>query len=456
MKTAGIVERAGRPDFVAIRNACGVCAPLGACLAFRGLEGCVPLVHGSQGCATYMRRYLISHFREPVDVASSSFTEATAIFGGGENLKTALDNVARQYEPRAIGIATSCLAETIGDDVGLYLEQYRRKRVGRSLPEIIHASTPAYAGTQAEGFAAATRAMVARLAEGGAVSDSVNLLPGMISPADLRYLAEIMSDVGLAVTLFPDYSDTLDGASWSEYERVPEGGTPLASVRGMGRSRATIELTHGGAETAGALLETRFRVPRVRLDAPIGVRASDAFFDNLVRLAGGEVAGRHRRERGRLVDALIDGHKYVSGKRALIVADHDLLVGLSTFLDEIGMAPVLCASAARTPALAEALQAAARHSREPVQLMADSDFESVFEAAQPLAPDLVLGSSKAHTVARRLGVPLVRLGFPIHDRFGGQRLLHLGYRGAQQMYDRIVNALLERQQESSPVGFSYQ
>jgi nitrogenase molybdenum-iron protein NifN len=120
------------------------------------------------------------------------------------------------------------------------------------------------------------------------------------------------------------------------------------------------------------------------------------------------------------------------------------------------MAPVLCASAARTPALAEALQAAARHSREPVQLMADSDFESVFEAAQPLAPDLVLGSSKAHTVARRLGVPLVRLGFPIHDRFGGQRLLHLGYRGAQQMYDRIVNALLERQQESSPVGFSYQ
>ena len=53
----------------ATRNACKLCAPLGASLAFRGVEGAVPFLHGSQGCATYIRRYTISHFREPVDIA---------------------------------------------------------------------------------------------------------------------------------------------------------------------------------------------------------------------------------------------------------------------------------------------------------------------------------------------------------------------------------------------------
>ena len=41
------------------------------------------------------------------------------------------------------------------------------------------------------------------------------------------------------------------------------------------------------------------------------------------------------------------------------------------------------------------------------------------------------------------------------DRIGGQRVLHLGYRGAQELYDRIVNALLEVKQETSPIGYAY-
>ena len=62
-------------------NPCKLCTPLGACLAFKGIAGTVPLLHGSQGCATYIRRYLISHFREPIDIASTNFSEDSAVFG---------------------------------------------------------------------------------------------------------------------------------------------------------------------------------------------------------------------------------------------------------------------------------------------------------------------------------------------------------------------------------------
>ena len=134
-----LLKRHAPSPSTATRNACKLCAPLGASIAFRGIEGCVPLIHGSQGCSTYIRRYVISHFREPIDIASSNFDESSAIFGGGDNLKKALDNVTRQYRPAAIGIATTCLSETIGDDVRLYLDQYRTERArARCRPSFTH------------------------------------------------------------------------------------------------------------------------------------------------------------------------------------------------------------------------------------------------------------------------------------------------------------------------------
>src|ERR1019366_8763110 len=110
--------KAPRPNWVSTRNPCKACAPLGAALVVRGVEGALPFLHGSQGCATYMRRYIISHFKEPMDIAASNFSETTAIFGGADNLRIGLSNVSEQYHPSLIGVATTCLCETIGEDVG--------------------------------------------------------------------------------------------------------------------------------------------------------------------------------------------------------------------------------------------------------------------------------------------------------------------------------------------------
>ena len=63
------------PTAAATQNACKLCAPRGASLVFKGIRGAVPLLHGSQGCSTYIRRYLISHYKEPVDIACSNFGE---------------------------------------------------------------------------------------------------------------------------------------------------------------------------------------------------------------------------------------------------------------------------------------------------------------------------------------------------------------------------------------------
>ncbi|MEQ8959566.1 MAG: nitrogenase component 1, partial [Coleofasciculus sp. C2-GNP5-27] len=113
--------------YVSTTNACKLCKPLGACIAFRGIEGTVPFLHGSQGCATYMRRYIISHFREPIDIASSSLSEKHAVYGGGPNLKKGILNVMDKYGAKVVGIATTCLTETIGDNVSGLLREFKEE-----------------------------------------------------------------------------------------------------------------------------------------------------------------------------------------------------------------------------------------------------------------------------------------------------------------------------------------
>jgi len=447
-------------QYVSTTNACKLCKPLGACLAFRGIEGAVPFLHGSQGCATYMRRYIISHFNEPIDIGSSALGEKHAVFGGGANLKQGLANITAKYQPQLIGVATTCLTETIGDDVAMLIKEYRQGAGGQpGAPLIVNVSTPSYSGTHMEGFHAAVRAVVAGLAEGGGPrAETVAVFPGFISPADTRYLKEVVADFGLEGVILPDLSETLDAPVLRRYELIPAGGTPLAAVRALGRARAAVEFGRviDPSLSAAEDLAARFGVERNRLGPPIGIAATDRFFTLLAELSGQPVPERHARERGRLIDSLVDGHKYVFGKRAIVYGEEDLVASLTGFLAEIGIQPVLCASGGKSgrfaPAVAEAVSGLLY---EMPEVRENVDFYAIGAAAEALQPDLVIGHSKGYTIARKLGVPLIRVGFPIHDRLGGQRLLLLGYRGAQALFDRIVNALIEQKQDSSPVGYSY-
>jgi nitrogenase molybdenum-iron protein NifN len=286
----------------------------------------------------------------------------------------------------------------------------------------------------------------------------VNLLPGFVSPADLRYIKEIFEDFGMHPVILPDISETLDGPAIEDYEKIPHGGTPIEDIANMGGSLGTIELgrTMQVESTAGSLLRDRFDVPLYQVGTPIGLRESDRFFEVLEELSGSNVPPKHWLERGRLVDAFVDAHKYVFGKRAVVYGEEDLVVGLTAFLAEIGVEPVLCVTGGRSGKFREAIEkVTADILAKPPLVREDEDFFRMAEEAKRLSPDILIGHSKGYHLARRWGIPLVRVGFPIHDRFGAQRTLHVGYRGAQTLLDRIVNAVIEGKQEESEVGYGY-
>ncbi len=446
------------------KNSCNLCAPLGAVLAFKGLEGSVSLLHGSQGCATYIRRYMISHFREPLDTASSSFTEETAVFGGGENLKKAIVNVTRQYQPKVIGIASTCLSETIGDDLNMIVREFKKESesyVNHDIPKLVTVSTPSYSGNHADGFYRTVAETVKAFAKDGKKGEHINLFPHMLSPADLRYLKRLMRQMNSDFVLFPDYEKTLDGGVWGEYHPIPEGGTTTEDLSRTGSAGASIEFLSAAHkdQAASSYLDETFSVPSRITPIPIGVELCDRFLDHLSEVTGSPVPTDETEARERLIDAYTDGHKYLFGRKVLLYGEEEMVVSLFSFLHEIGMVPVICATGGDGNAMKSGIASVSKgldlsEENEPL-VIGEVDFEDIYEVAKEKEISFMVGTGKGYKVSQRLNVPLIRLSFPIHDRFGAARIRTVGYEGTLELYDRIVNAVIEERQAANPVGYTY-
>jgi nitrogenase molybdenum-iron protein NifN len=258
-------------------------------------------------------------------------------------------------------------------------------------------------------------------------------------------------------SIVPDYSDPLDGPVWDDYHRIPFGGTPVHEISKLGRASAVIELasTISEKQSAAALLGQRFSTAVFRVGLPIGIRQSDAFFRVLEQITGRPTPERHAAERGRLVDAYVDGHKYAFGKKVILFGEEDFVVGMSAFCAEIGLRPVLCASGGKSGKLRECVRAAAPEIDAETPILEGVDFAEIGEAVRNLQPDLLIGNSKGFSLSRAAGIPLIRVGFPIHDRISGPRSLHLGYRGAQRLFDTVVDKLMEIKQDGNDIGYTY-
>jgi len=466
-----ITQKGKKQSFASTRNACKLCAPLGAILVFRGIEGCVPMIHGSQGCATYIRRYMISHYKEPLDIASSNFSEETTIYGGNRNFNEGIANIRKQYNPAVIGIASTCLAETIGEDVPQLIAEYKDLHINEpDLPKFVFASTPSYCGSHMDGFFETVASTIRTFAKPADKKGThINIFSGFISPADLRMLKDFFSCWGIDTVLFPDFSDTMDNPFWKDYHLIPEGGTPMKDIIRTGSAKGSIELgvvlnkaalngrvaKNKKIVTAGEWLETSYNIPNKQIYMPIGIDATDVFVKELEEKTGKKIPEKLKLQRGRLIDSYIDCHKYISGKRVMVYGEEDLVIGLVSFFHEIGIKPVIVASGGESSVMTEEIKKILSDQEEKPIILEGSDFESMHEYAKILKPDIVVGHSKGYYIARELNIPIVRVGFPVHDRSNGPRIKHLLYEGTQELFDRIVNALLEYKQDHSPVGYKY-
>lgn len=434
-------------------NPCKMCMPMGAVSAFCGLRNCMSILHGSQGCATYIRRHMATHYNEPVDIASSSLTEEGTVFGGEANLIKGLENLIQLYHPEVIGVATTCLAETIGEDVGAIIKKFYAKHPDADV-RIINAAAPGYGGTQEKGFFRALRAIVSQVPMDAGKNDFVNIVTPMLSPADYRQLKTLLDAMGLRYILLPDLSDNLDAVYSDRYDRLKSGGTSLEDIGRMAGAKATLELSLfvNHADSPAEWLQEQYGVPYERMALPVGIRGTDAFLTALERL-GGKRPEWLEKERGRYVDAMIDSHKYCAQGRAAIFGEADFVYAVTRLCCESGIIPVVAATGSVCPELRalleeEMAQAAATQFVERTVISDDCDFDTIGAYCEELGVNLMIGSSDGRRLEHKLDIPLVRCAFPIHDRVGGQRVKTLLYEGSLSLLDQAANILLGHTEET--------
>jgi nitrogenase molybdenum-iron protein beta chain len=439
------------PRSALVINPAKTCQPIGAMYAALGIHGCLPHSHGSQGCCAYHRSTLTRHYKEPVMAATSSFTEGASVFGGQANLVQAIDNIFTIYEPEVIAVHTTCLSETIGDDIPQIANKAQAEGKIPKGKYVIHVNTPSYVGTHVTGFANMTKAMVDYFSEStGHKLHQINIVPGYVEPCDMEEVKRLAEVMGIRSVVFPDTSGVLNQPQTGKYHMFPDGGVTVEALKSTGDSMATIALGSMSSGPAARALDSKCKVRCEILDLPIGFMATDRFVDALRKTAGINVPDSINEERGKLLDIVTDMHQYFYQKKVAIAGDPDQLIALTEFLVSIDMWPVHIVTGTQSKQFEARIKELTANIPHPVNVSSPGDMFLLHQWVKNDPVDLLIGNTYMKYIARDEDIPLVRFGFPILDRIGHSYFPTVGYRGGMRLLEKILDVLLDRQDRDAP------
>jgi len=393
--------------------------------------------------------HLTRHFRDPIMASTSCFTEGSSVFGGGANLKAAIQNVFHIYKPDVMAIHTTCLTETIGDDVSSIVKTAEVAE-GKF---VIHANTPSYVGSHITGFSNMTKAMVTYFAENteSVKKEQINIIPGFVNPGDMREIKRLVSSMDVEYIMFPDTSGVVDSPMTGEFHMYPEGGTTVPQLKDTGNSQFSLALGRFASSDSADLLNKKCRVPAVVLKTPIGIKATDAMLMTLRTSFSREISKELEIERGQLVDIMTDTHFHFHGKTVAIFGDPDIVTGLTEFVLSLGMIPLHVltgtpggSSNSVAGSFEDDINAMIGPTGIEANVKSSGDLFTLHQWIKNQPVDLLMGTTYGKYIARAEDIPLVRVGFPILDRSVHSYLPIVGYRGAMRLVEMISNALLDR------------
>lgn len=431
-------------------NPLKVSQPIGASLAFLGLARSLPLMHGSQGCTAFGKVFFVRHFREPIPLQTTAMDQVSTIMGADDNIVEALRTLSDKSKPDIIGLVTTGLSETQGTDIRRSLKQFRDAHPEFAHVAVVPVNTPDYVGCLESGYALAIESLIDTLVPEsqsvGRRPKQVNVLASaMLTPGDIEAVREWIEAFGLRAIVVPDIGDSLDGhLVEAETSALTLGGTPRSEIEIMGESAATLVIGPSLAKAA-KLLKTRTGVPDYFFEGLMGLDDCDAFTLALAEISGRPVPARIDRHRAQLQDAMVDCHFMLGFARIALAADPDLLGMQARFLAGMGAEIVAAVSPHKHESLTQL----------PIAEVIVGDLEDLEKRARADGAQLLIANSHAVETARRLGVPLMRAGFPQYDLVGGYARTWVGYRGSRQALFDLANIMMSQHHELDPYQSIY-
>lgn len=426
-------------------NPLKVSSRAGAALAFLGLARCMPLDHGVRGCTAFTKLFFMRHFREPIALQTTAVDEVSTIIGSNDRIIEALNTVIERNHPDLVGLIASTLSEFQGTDVKLTLSDFRArypKHAGVAVIPVL--DFEGIDGLEA-GYAHALNAIIDDLVPESRVTSTlpsqVNVLvSSALTAGDVDHLKAWIEHFGLRPTVLPDLDDSLNGHLLDVgYQPLTYGGTSRSAITHMGEAAATI-VVGASLSSVADLLRERTGVPDYRFQSLMGVVACDQFTDTLAKISHRSVPERIRRQRSRLLDAMVDCQFSTAGATTSIAAEPDQLILLRPFLEESGVTIDRMVAATWATHL-EPLGAT------PLTV---GDLDDLRSSLIDKPSQVILANSHAKALSTELGLPLMRVGYPQHDNVGAHARVWIGYDGTRQALFDLSNLLNQARKQNSP------
>ena len=409
---------------------------IGAALAFLGLERAIPMLHGSQGCTAFGKVFFVRHFREPIPLQTTAMDQVSTVMGSDENIAEGLATICTKSAPAIIGLPTTGLSETQGSDVRLGIKTFRTAHPEFSATAVVAVDTPDFTGCLETGYAKAVLAVIEALVvptSQTVEADRINVLVGAhLTPGDIEAVKDMVEQFGLMPIVIPDLSTSLDGhLAGRDFNPLTTGGTALDDIRHAGAAKATLVIGRHLAAAAD-MLAAKTGLADYRFDHLLGLDAVDAFVHALAKISGRPVPDKLKRQRSQLQDAMLDTHFMIGQARLALAGDPDQVKAFADLGVSMGAEVAACVVPARSDVLNDL----------PVNVVKIGDLEDLESLGRDAGVELVIGNSHCVSSAQRLGVPVLRAGFPQFDFVGGFRRTWMGYAGTRDALFDIANLML--------------
>ncbi len=406
--------------------------PMGSTLAFLGVDRCMPLMHGGQGCASFTKVLFTRHFCEPIALQTTAVTDVTAVLDGGDySIVESIKNIREKVTPELIGLHTTGLPETKGDDI-------RGVATKIDVP-LVYVNTPDYEGSFESGWMLTVKALINQLTEEQTQVDSqkVVFVPHVsMGPIEVEKVKEIIEAFGFTVVAVPDLSLSLDGHLGEKQASLSSGGVTIDEIKNLADAAFIVTVGASVKSVGGTLQKKNSAISHQHFDHVSGLVGSDNLVAWLLEVSGvcepPKVVVRWRK---RLQDALLDSHFSIGQTRFLLVAEPDHLVAMAASLTEAGGKIGLAIATVDSPVLSE--------------LAAEKVIVGDLEDAEKMsaAYDVIIGNFHTVALAHRFGKKAVMRGFPNYEEVGNALKYDLLYEGGAYFLFEVANAAEEMREE---------
>jgi nitrogenase molybdenum-iron protein NifN len=403
--------------------------PMGATLAFLGVKGCLPLMHAAQGCASYTKVFFTRHFNEPIAVYNTSVSDITAVLDGGDySILMAIENIQNKdktLKPSMIGLHTTGLTETKGDDV---------RGVGGHIEiPYVFVNTPDYEGGLESGWALTVTAMIEQLTQSATKTDTdrLVLLPHVsMQPIEVEKIKLLCEAFGFETYALPDLSCSLDGYWEQSQGKLANGGITVEQIGDLASCATVLSIGASMKKAAAALQKKNPAIEHIHLEHLMGLDGCDNFVAALMKIRHTPPTPLLKRWRSRLQDAMLDSHFLIGSSHFVVTGEPDMLRGICALLRSVGGT----VDAAVSTTFSEAL-----HGIEAENVFVGDleDARHFFEGA-----DMIISNFHAERILHSYeNKALVIRGFPNYEELGNQLKNDQLYEGSTYFLFEIANAL---------------